>query len=117
MNSRTYTHERAQGRCGSQTGDAGVIGRVHEEDSKKDDVGSHQTAVNDVKTWQHQWGTVDNALKLSVIHDGATEGHTSNVDSKEESNLLVSGGRVSFEVREVIDVGGDACDESSDTNH
>ncbi len=114
MKSRTYTHERTQGRCDSQTG--GGVGRVHEKDSKRGD-GSHQTAVNDVKTGQHQGGRVESALKLSVSHDGATEGHTSDEGSKEESNLLVSGGRVSFEVREVIDVGGDACHESSDTNH
>jgi hypothetical protein len=116
LNNQTYSHKRAHGRSSSQTGDAGDVGRVHEEDAKRGDVGSHQTAVDDVTTRQHQGSRVEDTLELAVSHDGATEGDTSDVSSKEEGDLLGGGGRISFEVREVIDVGGDASEDRGDAD-
>jgi hypothetical protein len=69
-----------------------------------------------VTTGQHQGSGVEDTLELAVSHDGATEGHTSDVGSKEEGDLLGSGGRISFEVREVIDVGGDTSEDSGDAD-
>jgi hypothetical protein len=69
-----------------------------------------------VTTGQHQGSGVEDTLELSVSHYGATEGDASDVGSKEEGNLLGGGGRISFEVREVIDVSGDASEDSGDTD-
>ena len=108
LRGQTYSHSCAHGRSGRQACDAGTVGRVREEHSQRDDVGSHQAAVDRVATGNHDGSGVENSLKLSVGHDRPAEGHASDVGSEEESDLLRGGGRVSFEVREVVDVGGDA---------
>jgi len=57
---------------------------------------------------QKDRGRVEQALELAIGHDGTAESDASDVGAEEKGDLLAGGGRISGEVREVVDVGGNA---------
>lgn len=61
---------------------------------------------------QEKWSRVEETLELSVGHEGATEGHAANVCAEEEGGLDGVGSWVGGEVREVVEVGGNAGEDS-----
>ncbi len=52
-----------------------AVGGVHEVVSHGGDVGGHKTAVKDVAARQHQGGRVQQALQLTVRHQGSWIGN------------------------------------------
>ena len=113
---KTYTHGSAHERSGGEHRNANVEGGVNQEHAHGANVGSHEGTVDGVAAGKKDRGRVEKSLELAIGHDGAAEGHATDVGTEEEGDLLGSGGRVFSEVREVVDVGGDAGEDRGDAD-